>query len=372
MGFYNNYANNNDRAYCQKVRNKEKIHNKSIKTTVMVVMLTLICIAALTSCTGSNKINPLNYISVSFEGYNEHGIPEIEFDEYDLICEVIGEEPYGTTYFDWEEKYLAFDEGISVTFNPETKLKNGDKFVVSITTTGKAAEKISSCEKEYTVAGLIELSKVDIFEDIELTFEGVSGDARAIIEKSDNSDVAADCSFSVDPMYNLSNGDIVTIQIKNIDELAEHHNILPMISSKEYTVSGLNSYVSSVDEIPQALIQSLAERFAQEEKADLQENAVFSYSDVKYYGTYLLMVKEDAWLSHHNELQIFISYDEYMNGEFWRTIYLPLVFENVLKTPDGIISLEYEDGNTSIFTTDIDGYIEEIKDKYEVMSIETK
>ena len=170
-------------------------------------------------------------------------------------------------------------------------------------------------------------------------------------------------------MYNLANGDSITVSIKNADNLAEKFNIQPVKLTKEFTVSGLGKYASSANDIPIALVEDLANHYLEVTRSEVQDDDFFTYSEVTLYGSYLYIVKEDSWYSHNNELRIYVHYDEYADGEFLQSVYMPIVFEDVIINADGSVDIDYEDGVVAYFTSDIEEYLEENKEDYEIIKM---
>ena len=68
-------------------------------------------------------------------------------------------------------------------------------------------------------------------------------------------------------------------------------------------------------------------------------------------------------------LMIFVSEEVYKYGEFWKINYIPLKFKDLIVHADGTVDIEYDDGYTDIFTTDMDAYIEDLKEKYYITEI---
>ena len=66
---------------------------------------------------------------------------------------------------------------------------------------------------------------------------------------------------------------------------------------------------------------------------------------------------------------MFVCFDEYMNGEYRRTKYVPLTFRNLILEPDGMVELEYENGISPVFYDDADSIVEKLEKTYEVEEV---
>lgn len=142
------------------------------------------------------------------------------------------------------------------------------------------------------------------------------------------------------------------------------------MNSKEYTVHDLPEYVTSADQIPIDQIETIYKRFVYEQNNSITDDWMFSYSDVQYYGTYFLYSNEGSSFAKTNRLEVFVYYNEFLDGELRRTIYTPLVFTRILIYPDGTVDLEYENGSNTTFTTDIEAHFDDLKEDYIITKVE--
>lgn len=265
-------------------------------------------------------------------------------------------------------KYDQYDEAIECTYSGTETLNNGDIFIVKVSVFDYAEPKVKSGDKAYTVNELSDIKTVDLFSDIEIVCSGVSGEAVAKINKLSDSDIIKDCRFSFSKQYGLSSGETITLTIENVDELAENYHIVPKEETKEFVVEDLPKYLTSIDEIPKDQLDNIIERFMAEEAAEKVDNYIFSYGDIEYYGTFLLLPKNptDSFMEH-NLLEIVICYDRFRDGEFDEKLYFPLVFENILVNINGSVTLDYESGSNATFTTDIEKHYEDLEKDYNII-----
>lgn len=189
---------------------------------------------------------------------------------------------------------------------------------------------------------------VDIFSNIEIAYNGMSGEASAYIKTLATSDVLNSCEFEISPNYNLSSGDVITVTLTehSVNVLLETYNIIAKETSRTYTVEGLSAYVTSAEQLPTETIKQLAATFLEEVSASLKDEYMFSYGKPKYDGTYFYTTKNNSWLAHENVLRIKVSYDLYAHGEYLRTDTRDLDFKDVVIDSDGNVSISYEDKTT--------------------------
>lgn len=339
---------------------------KSKKTAIILaaaictVILLIICLLAVPS-----KIDPFKYVDVTYSGFNTGGGANILFDKDALIYSIIGNEPTLTDpaeIDEWYSEYLSYEINIKLSCSNTDGLSNGDDIKVTITVTGAASQKIQSGEKVFTVSGLKEVNAIDFFKDISIRFDGISGEATANIVRLSDDEALKACHFAVDSSYNLCSGDTVTVTISNVDYLAEEYNCVPAETSKTYIVPALSEYVQTADQLPLDTIKEIIKKYVAD--AQPKDEAWFTYSEATYYKTVFSTSKENSTTRHRNLLQIFIVYDEYLDGVFRQTNYIPLQFANVIQQADGTVNINYSDGYTSVFTTDIEGYLQGLKEDY--------
>lgn len=329
------------------MKNNYAITYKILKA---ILMLT-ICVFLLAGCGG--KTDAMEYVSVTFTGYEGNGKVDLVVD-YDAIIEsIIGAEPDGDSYeefSEWMNDYLIYDEGIEVSCSPKEGLSNGDTVTVTVSLSETVAKKVTGESKKFTVSGLPEIETVDIFKDISLRYEGIVGEYTMVhLDKLSDSQIIQDCHFDIEPESGIENGDVVTVTITNTDVLAEKHLCTPAETSKTFTVSGLDEYLTDSDLLPEDRIRDIIAQYIP--TCQKEDNPIFTYSAPTYYKSYFCVGKEDVIGADFNRLFVYACYDEYMDGEYRWTVYTPLTFRNLLLAADGTIELEYSNGQSSVFQT---------------------
>jgi len=316
-----------------------KKHIKVISAMFVLAVL----IAVLTGCSGG-KIDPAEYLSEpEFSGCNGYGKVYVAFDEEALITELIGEEPasMSDTGIEWLMLYESYSENITCEYTREN-LSNGDTLVVKITATGDATEKVKNAEVKFTVEGLPEVEYADIFEDVELQFSGISGNAMAKLTLTGSNDVLNACKFNIEPNYGLKNGDVVTVTVANTESILNKFYTLPETESKTFTVSGLEYYATAED-LPMDTVNEIATQIVAEEQAENDSDPNFTYTDVELYGVFFMTGKEDAW-ADENQLHFVIHYDMLEDdGSVRFSYYIPLYITDILAAADGTVTISRED-----------------------------
>ncbi len=352
---------------------------KRINNVIIASLMILILVASLAGCANEDsnpalsfvKIDPSQYLSKPvFSGCDGFGSASVTFDEKALIIQAIGDEPTPMTdeFWEWAALYEEYSDNISCEYNKEN-LSNGDTVVVKVTVSGTAAEKIKNTEVKYKVEGLDAVAYVDVFQNVNIQFSGISGDAMAKLSVTEDSEVIKACKFQIEPNYDLKNGDFVTVTITNTDYILNKFCTLPETESMTYTVSGLEYYATIAD-LPMDVLQQIGQQLVSEKQKENDEDPNFTYSNVELYGIFFLEGKEDAW-ADENQLHFVIHYNMLEDsGEVRYSYYTPMYIKDILVSADGTISLHRDDCVSLFFYDSAEDYTNKYKDDYDITKID--
>lgn len=342
----------------------------------LVAVAVLTVIAAVLVLNAKPTIDLNKYVVCEAEGYDGYGKPHVSID-WDGIDKKYGKKLKLTGEAKKELGELAamFDpiemvaECVSVEYDNSKNLSNGD--VVEYT--WDIDESLSSSVKcklkykdgKFKVSDLTELGKFDAFADLEVSFSGVAPQGRASLDYIGEELNYYD--FEFDEISGLSNGDsfVVKIDDKQVERCAEQYGRVPESLEKEYTVSGLSSYVTKISEINDSALKDMQ---SQAEDA-YYSHAAKSFGDgeevvsLNYIGDYLLTSKGSGYgkynylyLIYKAEVHDFVSnkkqtYDK-INDVYWFISY-----SDVMLDENGIVSVDLNDyntpGNTFYVNTDV-------------------
>lgn len=363
----------NENCACLQVKSKQR-NRKKLWILIAAAVLTSVAliVATVVAFSSSRQIDPFDYFEITFSGYDTYGELEYEFHRSELIEQIIGEEPDSpdlSKYFMWVALHDEYSENIKVACSQAEGLSNGDEVTVTISATGKARDKIQEQTRTFIVDDLQELQTVNVFLDLGVTFDGISGEAELTLSKNPENTMHTLCRFDISQEYDLAAGDIVTISIANYDNLAVEHGILVTPVSKEYTVPPLPEYLTDPDRINKESLQKVIEAFLAEEKSENDADWLFTYTEPVYYMTYLCVAKPDTFIADNNVLKIYVSYDRYLNGEYRETIYTSLDYRDVVIPAGETISFTYVDGVNSTFSTDMAWKLCDLKEDYYVYEV---
>lgn len=212
-----------------------------------------------------------DYFEITYEGYNGTGKVDITrkddmlFDEVDVIRLEQKDSLFRNKEVTQDE-YLRFAAGIEALAEPDENLKNGDEFIISYIYDKELAKKlhisVDDAMKGYTVEGLTDgqpLGVDDLFKDLSVEFSGTSPDITMTVTNNSTNPLIQSLVFNpVEYKEKYSAGDVVSIRCFFNDNERLHDNYYIDTPSaeciREYTVSGTDAYVSSLDQIPKEVI----------------------------------------------------------------------------------------------------------------------
>lgn len=254
------------------------------------------------------KFDILSYFEVEAEGYDGYGTASLKVNK--TATKKVGDITFtmeaGARAIEWQDK-----DGNSGNFRARleessNELFNGDTVKAVINTSGNMfiddGVELIGLEKEYTIGGLKDTIKVDILQYYNVEFVGRDGDGYAGVYRKQDKLTVGDLEFDllwrewivdgqakwstdvyVDTSSNLTNGDTVTLKIGGDLSFLRAYGIVITNLEKEFTVSNLGDYASSLSEI--------------------KENADYADSAWESVKTYLYdnwnYAIHDSWANNH-------------------------------------------------------------------------
>lgn len=242
---------------------------KKITSIIVISALVLSTLVFTTGCTKGQEIDLSEYLSYEgFSGFatlNEQ--PEIK--DYDKKYDDLKEKRKEAREDDDDSKYDEYNDELrslkdldkalkcvefKLVKGENGKLANGDTIKVKAKYKEEKVEKYDvtfvADEFEVKVKGLEEKEVVDPFDskNFTLTFSGISGDGIADVDNYDDGSKDYTIYYSVDPRYDLSNGDKITVTATLYDEdyiLKDSED--GEEATKEFTVEGLGEIPEKLD-----------------------------------------------------------------------------------------------------------------------------
>lgn len=218
-----------------------------IKKIIALLSASAVCIA-MTSC-GKKLVNYTcdDYIDIDVSGASGKAAANVKFDR-DLIDKInmdIYEGKADDVQLAQIEVYLY--SAVDYDIVGETKeLSNGDVITVILSPDNERLKDIgisfSETEYSYTVSGLTEPVTLDLFKDVEVTFEGVSPYLKPKVEYIGSDDFIKDNVYYSTDAFGYKNGDTLKLSARYNKHTFEENNYIAAADEKEMPVEGNREY----------------------------------------------------------------------------------------------------------------------------------
>lgn len=339
-----------------------KIPPKGMKKIVLGVAAAIVLILVM-SLFGGKTINLSKYVTLTVSGYEGYGKAEWDFDEKafeekyknKLKFTRKAKEEFGSYTTPCEVVELLF----SGKLDKADGLSNGD--LVTFTWNEIEEEELKEVFKNkfkfknvtLKVDGLEKIDQFDAFADISIEYSGCEPTAYATVNNHSKDAYLQGLYYEVIDGTELSNGDVFTVKVSSPygDDLADYcaANIgkVPETDTKEYTVEGLNAYITSIDQIPKEFLGKMkteVEDHLRAESADWVDEV--SLEDVTYIGAYVINKKPNAY-GMYGDNRVYLIYNVGVHEDYASegvdnhiNYYYYGAFPNVMLLADGTCSAD--------------------------------
>ena len=366
-----------EQAMPSKERNAASEKRKASPIVLISAAVALVVLLFLTLFLTSfgSGINLNKYMSLETEGYEGYGKTKLSID-WDAIEKKYAskmsfteaaKEEYGM-FLSMMSPVEILRENVRVEVDKSSDLSNGDELKYTWHVNEEKINKYVKCklkwkDGEYKVSSLKKVEKMDAFSGLELQFSGIAPNGEVKLQYNGKGIDVSD--FRCDKTSELENGDTVTVTLSEdaIPKLVESYGMVPQEMKKQYTVSGLDKYISKTEEIDPVTIKALQDQ-AWDEYQEYMANSwskEASLESFDYLGTYLLTNKsKEEW--EQNRLYLVyrvksrINYSgSYGNYNQVNDIYWFISFPNLILKANGKVEVEdILNGSTPLSTFDVD------------------
>lgn len=324
------------------------------------------------------SINLNNYLAVEFEGYDTAGTAVVTFDTKKFQSDygkklgtATKKKSNNRKLFGKRSSYDYYnsdntDSGakiflsncVSWSLDEKSGLSNGDTVTLTWDCDDDYAlerfgYKLKYSDTDYTVKGLAEAEVFDPFEGIQVRFKGISPDGTARIEGEPARKEAENFRYSLDHQEGLKNGDQVTAAISAYGDdpvtyCISNYGKIPSPVEKTYTVEGLSSYVTELEQISTDCLDEMKSQAEDVYQSYVAKNwgEGESLEGFHYLGSYLLTLKgnTNSWGTKNNEVYLVYKADvrdQYTSsaGDSYNSVnsvYWYITYYDVLVDPDGM------------------------------------
>lgn len=258
------------------------------------------------------QINLNDYAEISVKGYDTVGIPEYTFDYEAFTKDWAKKLSRNKSIIDQSEYSadicgLLIDSYINGEFDKDDSLSNGDTVVYSWDCDDDGFYEATGYKLKYSdistkVKDLKEAKTFDPFENISIEYSGMAPYGTARVVDNSSEQYSYYMNYAINKSESLSNGDKIVVSVSAYGssdintQCIEDFEAIPSTLDKEYTVEGLQSYVSSAAEIPDGTLETMKSQV--EDKltayaANYWDDDV-TLKNLEYVGNYLLTAKKST------------------------------------------------------------------------------
>jgi hypothetical protein len=237
---------------------KLPIRFASVKfSTLLIAVVLLVGVIGFSGCAKSSKSKELEvdlneYITLDIQGKDTQGVATLTFDS-ELLLEDLLDDPDRGEYFEDEERKLTnLIESITVELSDTYELTNGDVLSYDIEYDEDRAEDLEivfADLEDVTVEGLAVPTEYNPFDDVTLTFSGVSPFVEVKVEFNCSLDTSLYVTFSTDKeLYARGETVILTADYDEYDA-EENSFVIVTQTEKEYVAEAEYEYILEASQL---------------------------------------------------------------------------------------------------------------------------
>lgn len=335
---------------------------KKVFKTVAMTAILLMTAGTLTAC-GKKQIDVMEGVELEFSGVNGYGTVYIadEFTWEEEALEAAGITDDSEALNALQGLY-AVESAVEYEISPRENLSNGDVVTVTAKVDNEAVEEykieFTGKEKEFTVEGLKEVEEVDLFESVEVEFEGFAPYAKAVI-RTPNAGNVVPVRYTLDRSENLAEGDTVVVTAEFDADSLLQQGYIAISETKEFVLSECDRYVMELADIPSETADKMNKQFEDAFRAEVANS--WNHKDaldfIEFIGAYLLTEKEGVGSSTKNAYYGVYRINVTVDGESL-SYYSYCQFKNLVILKDGTCSVDlskYKIPNGSAFFGSVSG-----------------
>lgn len=284
---------------------------------------------------GATTIDLQDYLTYEFTGVNGYGEIDYRIQSDSMVDNNL--DAFGIsgdsdaeilssidTYLDVEKLYGSWDK--------KENLSNGDSVVFTWdedtvhTIEEKYHVKLKDDAIKATVEGLQDVETYDAFQGLKVSFDGYAPSGTVSLDNTECG--ISSLEYTAKPSDHLKNGDKITVTVTVPENCAKQYGKIPKAVSKQYTVSGLDGFVTSAAEIPDDIMNAMKKQAEDTLKSWFAQSAGENekLDSMTYVGNYFLTEKDGAvksfWSSNDGNAIYLVYKTNYVDngksvGGYW-------------------------------------------------------
>ena len=344
-------------------KNKKDFSKKKMLISGGVVVI--VCLVLIKVFTAGNNIDLNEYLIINCYGYDSVGHATYEFD-MEAFLEDYGEKikysDSSKTGIDWLDELadslpaaeIMVSGCVEGSLSQTSNLSNGDVITFTWNCDVETADELYNCnlkynDVEFTVSGLDKLETFDPFENVQLEYSGIAPNGKVTVQNNSTEEVVNSLEYTVTPAEGLSNGMTVKVSIdeSGLNHMADTYGKIPSVTSREYIVEGLESYVTQLSQIP----DDLMEKFKSQSEDVIAAYVAKNWSDyitldnITFFGCYFLVPKSISDYFYTTQLYMVYElqvheYEESRGLDNTFNDYYYVKFQNIMLLSDGTYSVD--------------------------------
>jgi hypothetical protein len=313
---------------------------------------------------GKKHISPEDFVQLTYTGADGYATAECVIDVDGVVAKLVGKGVDEAK----ERLYVQFANNIKGSVAAGSNISNGDRITVNITYDKELAKAagvtVGNTEFVVRAKDIPAGTQIDLFENIEVIFAGISPDAYVVIKNEWDDRFLSQLSFIADKQKNITANDEITIRCETDAAELGQHGYTADTFEKTYTADRLSSYVERVRQIDSKVVEALKEQCAssiQTQTEDTTFRMIYRATGDRQYlylpndesaenVTFLeakFLDRNDSASSELAKNKIVLIFSaEIVCGSEAENVYFGYIFENGYITADGTFNVLNGDADT--------------------------
>ncbi|MDO5403286.1 MAG: hypothetical protein Q4F11_07590 [Eubacteriales bacterium] len=201
--------------------------------------------------------------------------------------------------------------------------------------------------------------KISLFENIQVTFAGISPDAYVLVQNNWEDEFLGSLHFTADKTAGIVKDDVITVTCHVTESELKEHGLRAEALTATYKADQLNAFTESAEEIDKELLSEITKQCintitaqtadttfrmfykATKDPAYLREVNNERADNIQLLNTYFFSRKNDLEASADNYLFLVFKADV-INDNISMPVYFVFTYTDGYITPDGAYEINYD------------------------------
>ncbi len=237
-----------------------------------------------------------DYVTIKYTGADGYAVAECVIDEDGIVNMLIAKDSDDSK----EYIYRQFTRSLSgsVSESADKGISNGDRLKVEMTYDKELARSagisVGSSTFNVRAKGIDAGTKIDLFENLEVIFAGISPDAYVVTRNLWEDEFLSQLSFTADKSSGIVVNDEITIHCDVDEDELGRHGYLVDTCDKSYAVDRLSSYIDTADQIDSAVLAKNMKLCTEAITADTEDSSFRMLYKATQDKSYLYLPNEES------------------------------------------------------------------------------